>query len=385
MSLFFVLPANADWTFKPIVDLRERFERRIDKDFSEAGSDNRSDLFSRWRVGVDFTYKKDVSGRVMYQYAHNLFWTAAQNASLERSDLFLAYADIKALDGKVRLGRQNLNLSSERLLGLSDWGNTGRSYDMARWTGKNWELFGGRLAVNSAPSKHAYVAGALYQGKLGDTLFLYRHDKRESAHDDIYTLDHVWKVKNGKWSGEAELAGQLGRTGDRKLEAWAGGIKVNYQKDDKWRFYLDGAVASGGQSGNTTHTFDQAYASNHSRYGIMDMQGWRNMTGISIGTNFKPNKQLSVNLEYHKFGLWAADDAWYSDGGRPNSGFNDPTGNSGKDVGQEFNLWATYNVDSKSTLEAGVGLFQPGNFIKSFAGRGDRDQVWGYLQYRIRF
>lgn len=385
MSIFFVLPANADWTFKPVFDLRERFERRIDKDFSEAGSDNRSDLLSRWRAGFDFSYKKDVTGRIMYQYAHNLFWTAAENASLERSDIFLAYVDVKGMDGKFRLGRQNLVLSSERLLGPSDWGNTGRSYDMARWTGKNWELFGGRLAVNSTPSKDAYIAGAMHSGKYGDTLLLYRHDEKSASHDDIYTLDHVWKYKNGKWSGEAELAGQLGRTGDNKLEAWAGGLKVNYQKDAKWKFYGELAAASGGRRGNTVLTFDQAYASNHSRYGIMDMQGWRNMTGLTLGANFKPTKKLALNVEFNQFGLWAADDAWYSDGGKANSGFNDPSGNSGKDVGQEFNLMATYTVDTKSTFEAGLGLFKPGNFVKSFANKGDRDQVWGYLQYRIRF
>jgi hypothetical protein len=383
--IFFIFPAiQSDWTFKPVIDLRERVERRIDKDFSEAGSDNRTDLLSRWRVGVDFSYKKDFSGRIVYQYAHNLFWTAAENNNApERSDIFVAYVDVPAGKSKVRLGRQELVLSSERLLGRSDWGNTGRTYDMARVSMKNWEFFGGQLAVNGTPSKDARIAGVLNNNRYGDTLFLYKHDEKSASHTDIYTLDHVFKMKKGKWSGEAELAGQLGRTGDSKLEAWAGGLKVSYQHDAKWKFYAEGNVASGGKRGDTVLTFDQVYASNHAKFGIMDMQGWRNMQGLTLGATYKPTKDLTVNAEFHKFGLRVADDSWYSDGGSKN--LTDATGNSGRDVGQEFDIWATYNLDKRSSLEAGFGIFQPGKFIDSFAGKGDRDQVWGYVQYRIKF
>jgi hypothetical protein len=384
MSLFFMLPAPSDWTIKPIIDVRERFERRIDKDFSESGSDNKSDLLSRWRVGVDFSYKKEVSGRIVYQYAHDLFWTAAQNGNApERSDIFVAYADFKGLDGKVRLGRQQLGISSQRLLGLSEWGNTGRSYDMVRWTGKTLDLFGGRLAVNGTPSKDAYIGGGSLKSRYGETLFVFKHDEKSASHDDIYTLDHVFKMKKGKWSGEAELAGQLGRTGDSKLEAWAGGLKVSYDHDAKWKLYAEGNAASGGKRGDTVLTFNQVYASNHAKYGIMDMQGWRNMTGLTVGANYKATKDLAVNFEFHKFGLWAADDSWYNDGGSKN--LTDATGNSGKDVGQEFDIWATYNLDKRSSLELGLGIFKPGNFIDNFANKGDRDQVWGYLQYQVKF
>jgi hypothetical protein len=382
---FFTLPLPpSDWTFRPVFDLRERFERRLDKDFNKSAPDNRSDLFSRWRAGVDFSYQKSVTGRVMYQYAHNLFWSPSLNGSLERSDLFLAYADVSLSDSKFRLGRQQLVLGSERLLGPSDWGNTSRSFDMVRWTKGNLDLFGGRLAVNSAPNHKAGVAGAFYKSSIGDTLFIYKHDERDADQDDIYTLDHNWKFSRGKWAGDVEGAVQFGRKGSQKLEAWAFGSKVNYQVDPKWRFYGELAAASGGSSGDTARTFDQIYASNHSRYGVMDMQGWRNMTGISLGANFKPTAKLSVSAEVHKFGLWSDDDAWYGDGGSRNGSFVDPTGGSGKDVGTEFNLFGTYSVDARTQVEGGLGVFEPGGFIRSFAGRG-QEQVWGYLQFRIRF
>lgn len=384
MPIFPVLPPLQDWTFKPVFDLRERFERRIDRDFDQSASDNRSDLFSRWRAGVDFKYKSEFSGRVQYQYAHNLFWTPAQNGSLERSDLFLGYLDFGMADGRARLGRQQLIIGSQRLMGESDWGNTSRSFDAARWTGKKLDLFAGRLAVNSSPSKDAVIAGAFYQGSLGDSMLIYKHDERLAGHDDVYTLNHNYKFKSGKLSGDVEGAYQLGRRNDQKLQAWAAGSKWSYQADSKWRVYGELGLASGGGDADTIRTFDQIYASNHSRYGIMDMQGWRNMTGFTLGANFKPNSKLSLSFEFHKFGLWDSEDAWYGDGGSRNGSFVDPSGNSGRDVGQEFNLYGSYAIDGKSQLEAGVGLFQPGEFIKSFPGKRDQ-QLWGYLQYRIRF
>ena len=389
MPIFFALPAQADWRIKPIFDLRERFERRLDKDFSEEHQDNKSDLLSRWRAGIAFSYKKQFSGQIVYQYAHDLFWTAASNGSEERSDLLLGYVDFKAMDGKVRLGRQQLVKGSQRLVGPGEWGNTARSWDMARYSVGRWDAFFGKLAVNSAPSRDALLGGFSYGSKYGETMMLYRHDKHSGTQDDIYTLDHTYKYKVGKFSADLEVAGQAGRTADSKLEAWASSLRVNYQHDAKTKFYVEGNAASGGTRGDTSLTFDQFYATNHTKYGILDAQGWRNMKGLTLGVNYKPTKALSLNAEYHRFGLWAADDAWYSDGGKPNKGdgftFKDATGSKGTDVGGEIDFWGSYELDKHSAFEAGISWFKPGAFIKAFAGAGNQDQVYGYVQYRIKF
>lgn len=384
--MFYSLPVKADWSIKPTIEIRERFERRVDKDFNEDKNDNRSDLFSRWRVGVDFNYKKDISGKVVYQYSHDEIWTDSLNYSVERSDLLLAYVDFKFEGGTTRLGRQFLIKGNERLIGAGDWGMTARTWDMARWTGGRWDLWAGKLAVNSAPSRDAILAGGSYGSKYGETMFNYKHDKYTGLQDDIYTLSHLWKWKKDKWSADVEGAAQTGRTGDSKLEAWAGSARIGYQYDKKLKFYAEGNVASGGKKDDgTVLTFDQLYATNHTKYGITDMQGWRNMQGLSLGVNFKPTNKISLNAEYNKFGLRVADDAWYGDSGKGNKGFKDATGNSGRDVGDEFDLWGSYTIDSRSTFEGGIGIFRPGRFIESFSQAGDQNQVWGYVQYKIKF
>jgi len=384
--MFFWLPVKADWSFKPVVDLRERIERRLDKDFSESKSDNRTDLFSRWRVGVDYGYRKNVSGKVLFQYSTDLYWTAAKNdAAMERSDVLVAYVDVKGKEGTLRVGRQFLGFGSDRLIGNPDWGMTARSWDMVRWTGGKWDAFAGRLAVNSTPSKHAFLSGLSYSGKYGQTSFVYKHDESHGPQDDIYTLNHLWKTKAGKWQHEVEAAGQMGRTGDNKLEAWAGTARSSYTVNPKLSLYGEANAASGGKRGDTVLTFDQLYPSSHAKYGTMDMQGRRNFKGLSLGANYKPTKASWLNFEVSRFGLWARDDAWYSDGGKANKGFKDATGSSGSDVGMEFDFSAGLTLNQNSTVEAGLGVFRPGHFIGSFANTGDRNQVWGYVQYRFKF
>jgi hypothetical protein len=388
--ILLTIPVKALLQLKPTLEIRERFERRTDKDFSEVKKDNRSDLNSRWRFGVDFNYGKKISGKVVYQFSSDAYWTSAKNAAKVTSDLLYGYADFNLKVGTLRAGRQPLSKGAERLLEKGEWGNTTRSWDMVRWTGGKWDGWFGRLAVNSIQSADALLGGLSYQSSLGETMGLFKHDKRnDGPQDDIYTLDHRWKRQIGKLAWEIEGAVQAGRVGDNKLEAWAAETKGVYQTTKKLAIFGELDAASGGMRGNTVLTFDQMYPGNHSKYGIMDMQGWRNMKGINLGLNYKPNPKLSINFEYWRFNLFAADDAWYGDNGRPNRGgggtFLDSTGSSGRDLGEEFDLSGSLVIDARSTFDAGVGIFKPGKFVDAFANTGDKNQLWGFLQYKYKF
>lgn len=379
-----------DWTIKSVVDLRERWERRIDKDFSRANSDNRSDLLSRWRAGFEFTYRKELTGRVVYQNSQCDSWTPTGNSSKQNSDLLEGFIETPVGGGKLRLGRQFIVKGSERLISAGDWGNLARTWDMARWSGHQIDAFVGRLAVTSAPSKEAILGGTAYTWSMGESMLLYKHDHVGRSKLDIYTLDHRWTAAPGKWKLEAEAAGQAGHTGANNLLAWSGAVKACYQATPVVGFYAEAAAASGGSHGNTVYTFDQLYAGNHSRYGIVDMQGLRNMKEFTVGASFKATTKLAFALEYDRFGLYARNDAWYCyTGSGSNKGggftFTDPTGSKGSDVGDEFDLSGCFKVDAKNTVDAGIGLFRPGRFIKAFPATGDRNQVWGYVQYRFRF
>lgn len=389
MPILLSLPPIPNLQIRPTAEVRERFERRTDKDFAASANDNRSDLFSRWRVGAEFKYGSDVSGRFTYQYANDLYWTPTKNSSRANSDVFEAYVDVKVAGGKLRVGRQMLAKGWERLLGYGDWGNLGRSWDMARFTRGRWDMWAGLVGVSSANCQQTAVAGSAFASAFGESLFIYKHDETGAQKTDVYTLDHRWTAPRGRWSYDMELAGQLGRAGGRNLMAWAGAARTTYQATPIVGIYAEADAASGGRHGNTVLTFDQVFAGNHGKYGIMDAQGWRNMKGLTFGTALKPTKQSWVTFEYSRFGLWAANDAWYGDNGKINTGnsvtFIDPTGSRGTDVGDEFDLSGGYKLTNNVAFDGGFGVFRPGRFIKSFANTGDRNQVWMYLQVKLRF
>ena len=117
------LPPRIDWT--PYIDLRERIERRLDRDFDSSRSDNRTDLFSRWRVGVRATEGKRLKAQIELQYAHDTIWTPARNHSTENRDLSIGYVELGTGGWIVDAGRQRINIGQQRLIGSAEWTNVG--------------------------------------------------------------------------------------------------------------------------------------------------------------------------------------------------------------------------------------------------------------------
>lgn len=148
-------------------------------------------------------------------------------------------------------------------------------------------------------------------------------------------------------------------------------------------------AASGGGDADTVRTFDNLYPTNHNKYGISDLQGWRNMNELAVGVEFTPVKDAKLTASYRILRLADARDAWYGAGGAPNKRaggvYVDPTGASGRNVGAEWNLDASYKLSSLWTVNGGLAVFTPGGFVKSVNGGHGDQQTWGYLQLSAKF
>lgn len=384
MVPLYVQQAAQDWQIKPLLEVRERYETRIDKDFDSAVPDRRTDLFSRVRPGVEIRYSKNWKAQLVYQYAHDWAWTPGRNFSTENSDLLYANAQFESRDFKLVAGRQRIVLGSERLIGTGEWGNRGRSWDGVYASGKDWEAMASKIGVNATRVRDTRVAAVSKKWAGGQTMAIYKHDENPAGDDDLFTLDHLYRRAWGPWDFDAELALQGGHTKGLEQRAWAFHAGIGYKRPgSNTRFYAEVNAASGGTSGNVSHTFDQLFASNHKLYGIMDLQGWRNMNSFSLSAEHKVNAKTTVLAGWHYFMLRDPSDAWYSDGGAPNrwSGgvFIDPAGQSGRDVGHEFDLEVVYRPHSRWTLSAGVAVFLPGRYVENITG-SRTTQWWGYVQ-----
>ena len=374
---------------KPYFEFRERFERRLDKDFASHRRDNQSTLFSRVRVGATAKLSKEWTAEGMLQYMHDLNWTPSRNYSADNFDM--AVAQMEYFDGRqrVNIGRQNINFSDGRLLSSSDWGNRGRTYDAVRFRTGNWDAMTGRIGVSSTRPPKLWLGAVSYKSDYGTSSFIYKNDVPTAGRVELYTLDHSYQSRfkgiNFKIGGTI----QWGRSQGKDLEAWALQFSASYRVAPKTTIGLDLNSASGGGNSNKTRTFDNLYASNHSRYGIIDMQGLRNMNEFSLKVTHEFSEPFSGMISWHRFTLRDASDGWYGDSGSlnrgPNGNFIDPTGTSGVHTGDELDLDLKYTLNNRTTFNGGFAIFSPGGFVKRLNGGSAQRQVWGYLSVTYKF
>ncbi|HZH97755.1 MAG TPA: alginate export family protein, partial [Fimbriimonadaceae bacterium] len=212
MSLFPVSAPPPQVDVKPYFELRQRFERRTNRDFDSRIDDDRGDLLSRWRVGAKLDFRNGWRGEIQYQYAHDLAWTRARNFSDESSDVSLAYAESALPGWTATLGRQKIAVGQQRLIGPSEWANVPRSMDGVRFRNPEWDLFAFKIGVGAPRSGDARVAGLVHQNKMyGDTMLVFKHDQMAAGSQDIWTLSHLFVKSFGKVTVDAEAALQTGR------------------------------------------------------------------------------------------------------------------------------------------------------------------------------
>lgn len=379
----------ADEPLKPYSEVRERYEHRVDRDFSEERQDNGTDLLSRWRIGAKLSFGKGLQGEVQYQYAHGVACTSQRNFSTENSDLSLAYVDAPVNGGTLTVGRQKIALGDQRLIGPLEWANVSRSFDGVRFKTKQLDLWASNISVAAPRPRDLRLAAAGYKSRWGETNLIFKHDKPAAGDTDIWTLDHLvrrpWRGVNFEFEG----ALQGGESAGTDHEAWAVHVAASKKLKPNIGIFAEANAASGGSRTDKSRTFDNLYPTNHNKYGTADLQGWRNMTEVVVGANWQPRKDVSAHISWHRFWLRDPADAWYGAGGAPNRGrfgvFRDPSGMSGTDVGHEFDVDVVWNASPTSSLSAGLAVFQPGQFIKGVNGGSATGQIWGYLAFQGRF
>ncbi|MCC7229800.1 MAG: alginate export family protein [Fimbriimonadaceae bacterium] len=384
----FLIPAIPQLNVDVYVEARERFERRLNKDFDITKPDNRGDLFSRWRIGAQGSYGKSLSGEVQFQYAGNAIWTKKKNYGTENRDISLAYLKYKSGDWTTSLGRQKINIGQQRLIGSFEWNNVGRTYDGLRIQNKNWDFFAGRIGLAFPLPAEARVAGIVHMDpKIGNTMLVFKHDEGTTGKVDIQTLDHSFARSFGALAFEAEGALQVGKNLGKDQRAWALHTKI-VSNQKSFKPYLEFNAASGGSDSSENRAFDNLYPTNHGKFGIADMCGWKNIEHLAVGTDYSVNKNLNLKVSWNHFRLQDAGDAWYGASGAPNSHggvpFKDPTGASGRELGSEFDFDATYTFSKNWSVSSGLAIFNPGGYVQNLTGRTDR-QVWGYIQLSAKF
>lgn len=301
----------------------------------------------------------------------------------EGIDLHQGYIDITNIGDhptNIRVGRQEIKLGEERLIGAVEWGNVGRSfdgivltYDPKNWTLKTLASITNKTATNAGDGQ--YLAGVYgtwknFPGGVLDAYYLLLEDNNGATGAAAGTGDTLSvhtlgsrissKFNNGIDVG-LEGAAQVGKFGSNTILAFAGHGAAGYtfKADCKPRIGVEYNYASGDNTSSNKYTkFNNLFPTNHNKYGMMDMATWSNLHDGSLNVSVKPGK-YSASLAYHLLAVdknTAASDTF--------AGFYAGGAGLGKIAGHEVDLQGKWTMNDYFDVGAGYGHFIPGSFLK---------------------
>lgn len=323
----------------------------------------------------------------------HVFWNgrAADAPPLQdTADIRLAYADIGDPDKgllSLRLGRQEISTGEERLVGNSNWGNTARSFDAVKLTWRysvmRLDFFASSVVAQRDGAFNRHVDGDDLHGMIGvietrghkiEPYAFWRLAPRVRAETGpVGKLDSktVGFRSAGKLTKSVdyvtEMAVQAGRWGPEPMGAWAGYWRVSFPLADdprvpRLRFDYNYSKGDSDPSDGRHGTFELLYPTPHDKYGLADQVGWKNVHHWSTVAEWKLRRTWTGQIKHHAWWLASKKDGVYNAGGVLIA--RDPSGQSGRYVGQEIDVQLLAPLSRQVQLGGGVGHIFPGTFLK---------------------
>lgn len=369
-----------------------------------------SDAFFGQRARANVTVSTErLRAFVEVQDARN-WGTEVSTVSNDRNmDLHQAYLDLPDLAHSgvsLTVGRQELAYGDERLLGAADWLTAARSFDGAvvryGWKGGTVDALGALVNDRRTAARGvgdmvlSGVYGRFLRGKPGRELDLYVLNLADGAQiageltgqDDSRITTTGARARYGKAAGpqaSAEAAFQFGHRGPDDHEANAFALAAGYIFNVRYkpgvRFEWDRATGDGAPTDGRSREFNNLFPTNHAVYGYADLQGWRNMNAVKGTLTVSPRQGHVISADFLRFGLLEARGAWKDDAGEVLG--QDPTGRSGREIGDELDLLYRFPVRKDLTFLLGYSAFFPGRFAES-VGR-TKTQSYVYSQVLFKF
>jgi hypothetical protein len=396
------------------VEFRNRDEGKTSLEYT-AGDDDTYGL-TRFRIGLDLKPAKWFHFYVQGQDSHAIGIDPAHlSASLQNDfDLRQGYVELKAGEQNwvsLQVGRSELNLGNQRLVGGGDWGNVTRTFDVAKvglGAGGNRVIIFAATPViinmhsfdkfDGAPGQNLYgVYGTLSKLLRRATLEPYvlwktrpsvKSALGKPGNADIYSAGALWfgKLPAG-FDYTVEMARQAGHYSTDDIDAWAGYWIAGYSPAHvplRPRFSTEYTFATGqntNANGKMT-TFDQVYGAFHNIYGMSDMFGWRNIRHYRAGVEVKPIAKIKVDFDYHFLWLANGHDGLYNASGEQVVAA--PSGGAlHTDIGHDADFYVTYNPRPWLTLGTGWSYLFWGRFLTENAHGVGSSYPWVFLTYRL--
>ena len=369
-----------------------QFRLRFEADGRTAGVDPDFAVLSRVRVGGGVLLADwiDVYARIQDSRAWGDALNTLTDASADQLDLNEGYVVLGSGPGfRAKLGRQQVKLADERLVGAVDWTNTGRSLDGARLSGRagkfDWSAFWMNIRerdsllsvgldpqLNQGVNDDGWLIGGFGSTAIGDLVaeltFLV---DRYAVTEESYTTN--LRVQGSSSGVLYEGAGAWQTGPDRS--AWFASGKLGYGwSGNGVAAQLDYLSGDADPGDGETKAFNTLYATNHKFYGYMDyflaLPAQLDDAGLvdaMLRGAWGVTPTTTVRVDLHRF--WTAEER---DGETA--------------LGTELDLVGAWNVIPRANLAGGIGMFMPEplitRLIPAFA-EGEDTTWWGFLQLTL--
>ncbi|HET7040134.1 MAG TPA: alginate export family protein [Gemmatimonadales bacterium] len=351
---------------------------------------------SRVRLGARAELRPWLSAFVQLQDARA--WgtetNTAADGTADQLDLHQGYVDLRALGLTARLGRQELALSDERLVGPLLWANTTRTFDGAVFGHEHargevrlfWMNVAERDALiavgvdpqaNEGDDQDGWFMGGFLAHRLGasaraEVMFL--HD-RNAVTDKSYTAWGRFYGRAGDILYDGSGAYQFGA--DREAFQASGRLGLAVGPRGSLALQLDVLSGDADTLDATRKAFASLYGTGHLFHGYMDyfldFPRQTVQAGLidAIARLVAPVPQpWTLLADLHYFALAAER-------------------NGQRGLGVEGDVILGRALVPGATVEAGGSVFVPrdlvGTILPAFAGGTDDPTYWGYVMLTVRF
>ncbi len=344
----------------------------------------------RSRLGVDAALERDV--RVFIQLQDVRFWgeeaSTLADFNADNLDLHQGFVEIgRFTDGPaaVRIGRQEINLGGQRLVGAVGWTQQGRSFDGARIRLNSdvgsVDLIGYVLSdrVGAQQDQDAHLLGAyavVEAGRMGDLdLYALYQKGLEVTETGQGTFGARLAGSDGRLTYRGEASIQRGKRADADVAAYMLGGRIGVGVGSRttltlWYDYLSG---DDDPADGTTRVFDTVFATNHKFYGLADLflnipnsTANQGLQDLALKGSYRLGPTVSFGLDLHSFRL-AKKGALAS-----------------AHLGDELDATLTYAYSSNVTIQGGLSVILQDDAWANI-GRLRENMTWTYVMISATF
>ena len=218
----------------------------------------------------------------------------------------------------ARVGRQEIALGGERLIGAVGWAQQGRSFDAVRTTLRtsvfNIDLFGARLTGGATDrvgppailGAYAVASGGSHTLDTYGFLSLTRPVDTQQLTSGLRAHGRLGSV-----TYRVEGAAQVGRRSGERVRGWMFGMRLGHALPQPfgnlsiWYDHLSGDAAPGD---GTVRAFETLFATNHKFYGYADLflniprdTGGRGLRDLALKGSLHGPAGIRIGADFHAF------------------------------------------------------------------------------------